>query len=149
MISKNLNINRMKHIVLTFFFSLTFILTYAQVCFTYDDAGNRIKRQACFVAITNQDERELAQVSGLSTQNINDIPALMNAGERIAIGLNTGGSVGHSVVLDNVVSKTFQKVNGKVFTKLFYNAMNPSTGAIQRYSELTIRNAFGIVRIFP
>jgi hypothetical protein len=63
MISKNLNINRMKHIVLTFFFSLTFILTYAQVCFTYDNAGNRIKRQACFVAITNQDEREMAQVS--------------------------------------------------------------------------------------
>ena len=52
-------------------------------------------------------------------------------------------------MLDNVVSKTFQKVNGDVFTKTLYNAMNPATGAIQSYSTGTLRNAFGIVRIIP
>ncbi len=52
----------MKQILISIFTFLSLNI-YAQVCFTYDDAGNRIKRQACFVAITNQDERELAQVS--------------------------------------------------------------------------------------
>lgn len=39
------------------------ISLYAQSCFTYDNAGNRIKRQTCVVAITKQDERDVAQVS--------------------------------------------------------------------------------------
>lgn len=88
-------------------------------------------------------------VSGLDPSKIGQIHSLMNSGERITIGLNLGGSVGHSVVLDNVVSQSWQKVNGQIVSKILYNAMNPATSLIQSYSSSTVSNAFGLVRIFP
>ena len=89
-------------------------------------------------------------VSGLKPENYELIPSLMNSGERISVNLNVGVSnIGHGVVIDNVVSKTFQRVNGQVFTKIIFNAMNPEHGLIQAYSADAIKYAFGIVRILP
>jgi len=48
---------------------LVVISINAQVCFTYDNAGNRVKRQSCVSAFTNQENDELSQGSPNCQQN--------------------------------------------------------------------------------
>jgi len=52
----------MKKILITIF-TLMSLINNAQVCFKYDNAGNQVKRQTCVLAITNQENDELSQVS--------------------------------------------------------------------------------------
>lgn len=52
----------MKKILITIF-TLLSLVNNAQVCFTYDNAGNQVKRQTYVLAITNQENDELSQVS--------------------------------------------------------------------------------------
>lgn len=54
----------MRTLFLNFLFIFfTIIFVNAQVCFTYDNAGNRIKRQTCILSITNQENDEISLVS--------------------------------------------------------------------------------------
>ena len=52
----------MKHLILILIFSQSYFILDAQVCFTYDSAGNRIKRQTCAVAILILEKDQLSQV---------------------------------------------------------------------------------------
>lgn len=61
----------MKHILVSIFAFFT-ICVNAQVCFTYDNAGNRIKRQICFMAMTTQENDQLsADIQESTSEMIN------------------------------------------------------------------------------
>lgn len=53
----------MKQLIFIVIFSQSYFIMDAQVCFTYDNAGNRIKRQTCILAMTNQENEELSHIS--------------------------------------------------------------------------------------
>lgn len=56
----------MKQIFITFLMFF-FIFGYSQICYTYDAAGNRIKRQVCALPLTNQENNELQQLLELQS----------------------------------------------------------------------------------
>lgn len=69
----------------------------------------------------------------------------MSRGDRVAISLNTGSTVGHSVVMQSVVQRTITKVSGKVIQKYLYYIMNPGNGgSIERLSTNSISHATNI-----
>jgi len=58
--------------ILILFFSLLILCINAQVCFTYDNAGNRIKRQTCVMSINTQENEQLSEdVQKLTSEMIN------------------------------------------------------------------------------
>lgn len=48
--------------ILVIFFVFYSILAFSQICYTYDAAGNRIKRQTCAVPLTHEENNELKQL---------------------------------------------------------------------------------------
>jgi RHS repeat-associated protein len=74
----------------------------------------------------------------------------MQGGARVSINLNTGGKIGHSVVMQSIVQKTVTKVNGNIVQKLLYYVMNPANGGnIHKMSGKVLSNAFNIFYIHP
>ncbi len=84
-----------------------------------------------------------------SSSTTNAIPQAMGLGRRVAVNLDVSGNVGHSVVMDNVIKQTYKRVNGSLFSKSIFNAMNPATGSIASYSSGYISNAHAIFFIYP
>ncbi|MBC9928986.1 FG-GAP-like repeat-containing protein [Chitinophaga qingshengii] len=72
------------------------------------------------------------QVQGQNAANVNfcEIADKMNAGNRVAVGINpTGGqTVGHSVVIKSVISKTITKIGGKQIYQSILKIMDPGHG---------------------
>lgn len=79
----------------------------------------------------------------------NVIPSRMNSGQRVSVNLDLGAEAGHSVVIDHVVQRSYQRVNGSIFSNTTFYAMNPSLGTIVPYQHSTISNAFSITFIHP
>lgn len=48
--------------ILVIFFVFYSILAFSQICYTYDAASNRIKRQTCAVPLTHEENNELKQL---------------------------------------------------------------------------------------
>ena len=72
----------------------------------------------------------------------------MQGGARVAINMNMGQSVGHSVIMQRIVQKTIIKLNGSVIQKTFYYVMNPANGgSIHKIDATQITNSYNIFYI--
>jgi len=63
----------MSRLIIIILLNLTYTSIDAQVCFTYDNAGNRTKREACVVAITNQEMDDLIRINSDLTSELRTI----------------------------------------------------------------------------
>ncbi len=87
---------------------------------------------------------ETGHVSGgAALNNIDLLPQFMKSGERIAFLTNVNG--GHAVVLDNIVERSIQKVNGLIINKTIYNVMDPAVGKIVPWNMSTVSQ---FIRVF-
>ena len=73
----------------------------------------------------------------------------MNRGGKVAVNLNTGGDIGHSVVLQRAIRQTITKINGIPKTRYYFYVMDPMRRNYVRISGKDIRNALNIFHIFP
>ena len=73
----------------------------------------------------------------------------MNRGGKVAVNLNTGGDIGHSVVLQRAIHQTITKINGIPKTRYYFYVMDPMRRNYVRISGKDIRNALNIFHIFP
>jgi len=109
----------MKHLILILIFSQSYFILDAQVCFTYDSAGNRIKREACVVAITNQEMDDLIRINSDLTSELRTISNTEDFSELVIYPNPTSSSfqlkdqhkwIGYSLMLFNNQGKIFQTV---------------------------------------
>ena len=79
------------------------------------------------------------------TRKLSNLSTRMQNGQRVAISLNTGGNVGHSVVMKSITQKTVTKLNGSFVQRNIYKVMNPANGGrYMRISPKSITNAENI-----
>lgn len=77
------------------------------------------------------------------------IHTVMQSGGKVAVNLNLGNNVGHSVAIKSSILRTITKINGSVIQKYAVNAMNPGNGgSYLRYSENLIRKSFNVFYLF-
>jgi hypothetical protein len=87
-------------------------------------------------------------LSSAPSTKLYNVLSKMQGGSRIAINLNMGRDVGHSVVIQSITEKTITKINGTVLQKLFYNVMNPANGgSITRIPSSSITNSYNVFYI--
>ena len=79
------------------------------------------------------------------TKSSSEIISKMQQGNRVAITLNTGEPVAHSVVMKQIVYVSTTKINGT----LRYFVMDPAGGLTHQISEVDIMNAYNVFYIAP
>ena len=80
--------------------------------------------------------------------SLSRVLSIMQGGGRVAINMNIGENVGHSVIMQSIVQKTITKLNGSVIQKTFYYVMNPANGgSIHKIDATQITNSYNIFYI--
>ena len=80
--------------------------------------------------------------------SLSRVLSIMQGGGRVAINMNIGENVGHSVIMQSIVQKTIIKLNGSVIQKTFYYVMNPANGgSIHKIDATQITNSYNIFYI--
>ena len=80
--------------------------------------------------------------------SLSRVLSIMQGGGRVAINMNIGENVGHSVIMQSIVQKTITKLNGSVIQKIFYYVMNPANGgSIHKIDATQITNSYNIFYI--
>ncbi len=65
----------------------------------------------------------------------------MSEGYVVALNSGTDLNEGHCVVMHSIVKRTYESVRGKVYSKMFYNIMDPATGTYKSISKNAIHNS--------